>query len=104
MSDYNYSTSVARIGQLETLLAEAKRREIALKDNVDAYFKVNETLKRRETELQTELSACKESPGGCGYWRESAKTREQERDQLAADVRMLKQELQREKEFHIWAS
>lgn len=30
--------------------------------------------------LKQELSACTESPGGCGYWREAAKLREQERD------------------------
>lgn len=33
-----------------------------------------------------DLSACTEAPGGCGYWREAAKQRETERDQLRAEM------------------
>ncbi|HCF4141394.1 TPA: hypothetical protein NIE10_006593, partial [Pseudomonas aeruginosa] len=35
--------------------------------------------------LSEELSACTEHPGGCGYWREAAKRRAEERDQLRAE-------------------
>lgn len=35
--------------------------------------------------LSDELSACTTSPGGCGYWREAAKLREQERDALKTE-------------------
>ncbi|HBN7763545.1 hypothetical protein [Pseudomonas aeruginosa] len=34
--------------------------------------------------LSDELSACTEHPGGCGYWREAAKRRAEERDRLRA--------------------
>lgn len=34
--------------------------------------------------LSDELSACTEHPGGCGYWREAAKRRAEERDRLKA--------------------
>ena len=40
----------------------------------------------------TELSACKESPGGCGYWREAARMRAAERDALRAEVEALRSE------------
>ena len=36
--------------------------------------------------LNDEISACKTSPGGCSYWKEAARMREQERDQLKAEV------------------
>ncbi|EPO5559712.1 TPA: ead/Ea22-like family protein [Pseudomonas aeruginosa] len=35
--------------------------------------------------LSDELSACTEHPGGCGYWREAAKRRAEERDRLKAE-------------------
>ncbi len=35
--------------------------------------------------LSEELSACTEHPGGCGYWREAAKRRAEERDRLKAE-------------------
>ncbi|EQB2516138.1 ead/Ea22-like family protein [Pseudomonas aeruginosa] len=34
--------------------------------------------------MNDELSACTEHPGGCGYWREAAKRRAEERDRLRA--------------------
>ena len=36
--------------------------------------------------LATELSACTEVPGGCGYWREATWERERQIDQLKADL------------------
>lgn len=39
--------------------------------------------------LNDEISACKTSPGGCSYWKEAARMREQERDQLKAEVECL---------------
>lgn len=35
--------------------------------------------------LSEELSACTEHPGGCGYWREAAKRRAEDRDRLKAE-------------------
>ncbi|HBO7374260.1 hypothetical protein [Pseudomonas aeruginosa] len=35
--------------------------------------------------LSDELSACTEHPGGCGYWREAAKRRAEDRDRLKAE-------------------
>ena len=39
--------------------------------------------------LNDEISACKTYPGGCGYWREAARMREQERNHLKAEVERL---------------
>lgn len=41
-------------------------------------------LKVENERLLDELSACTEHPGGCGYWREAAKRRAEERDRLRA--------------------
>ncbi|MDV7782009.1 ead/Ea22-like family protein [Pseudomonas aeruginosa] len=40
--------------------------------------------------LRDELSACTEHPGGCGYWREAAKRRTEERDQFKAENEALR--------------
>ncbi|HBO2573977.1 hypothetical protein [Pseudomonas aeruginosa] len=40
--------------------------------------------------LSDELSACTEHPGGCGYWREAAKRRAEERDRLRAQNEALR--------------
>lgn len=40
--------------------------------------------------LNDELSACTEHPGGCGYWREAAKHRAEERDQIQAEIERFK--------------
>ncbi|MDV2243518.1 hypothetical protein RY185_16990 [Pseudomonas aeruginosa] len=40
--------------------------------------------------LSDELSACTEHPGGCGYWREAAKRRAEERDRLKAENEALR--------------
>lgn len=44
--------------------------------------------------LNDELSACTEHPGGCGYWREAAKRRAEERDLLKAENEALRSALQ----------
>ncbi|MCW3875225.1 ead/Ea22-like family protein [Pseudomonas aeruginosa] len=44
--------------------------------------------------LSEELSACTEHPGGCGYWREAAKRRAEERDRLRAQNEALRGALQ----------
>jgi hypothetical protein len=50
---------------------------------------------RERDSLMAELSACKSPPGGCGYWRESARIREQERDTLRAEVVRLRVALEK---------
>lgn len=44
--------------------------------------------------LSDELSACTEHPGGCGYWREAAKRRAEDRDRLKAENEALRESLQ----------
>ncbi|HCF5801742.1 TPA: hypothetical protein NIH34_006221, partial [Pseudomonas aeruginosa] len=44
--------------------------------------------------LSDELSACTEHPGGCGYWREAAKRRAEERDQFKEENEALRESLQ----------
>ncbi|NNB83267.1 hypothetical protein [Pseudomonas aeruginosa] len=44
--------------------------------------------------LSDELSACTEHPGGCGYWREAAKRRTEERDQFKEENEALREGLQ----------
>ncbi|HFT8622244.1 TPA: hypothetical protein ACGSTY_006221 [Pseudomonas aeruginosa] len=44
--------------------------------------------------LSDELSACTEHPGGCGYWREAAKRRTEERDQFKEENDALRESLQ----------
>lgn len=47
-------------------------------------------LKVENERLLDELSACTEHPGGCGYWREAAKRRAEERDRLKAENEVLR--------------
>ncbi len=49
--------------------------------------------------LTEELSACTEHPGGCGYWREAAKRRAEERDRLKAENEALRSALNPFSEF-----
>ncbi|MBG6482535.1 hypothetical protein I5I37_15445 [Pseudomonas aeruginosa] len=56
---------------------------LALLDEIDR-------LKAEKESLLDELSACTEHPGGCGYWREAAKRRTEERDQLKAENEALR--------------
>ncbi|MGU5171799.1 hypothetical protein ACVD0T_31535 [Pseudomonas aeruginosa] len=49
--------------------------------------------------LSEELSACTEHPGGCGYWREAAKRRAEERDRLRAENEALRGALKPFAEF-----
>ncbi|HHK4000367.1 TPA: ead/Ea22-like family protein [Pseudomonas aeruginosa] len=44
--------------------------------------------------LSDELSACTEHPGGCGYLREAAKRRTEERDQFKEENEALRESLQ----------
>ncbi|HHO8872443.1 TPA: hypothetical protein ACRXXQ_003790 [Pseudomonas aeruginosa] len=60
---------------------------LALLDDIDR-------LKAENESLLDELSACTEHPGGCGYWREAAKRRTEERDQLKAENDALRGALQ----------
>ncbi|RPX50984.1 hypothetical protein IPC713_05480 [Pseudomonas aeruginosa] len=55
----------------EFLCATDPKTILALLDQIDG--------------LSEELSACTEHPGGCGYWREAAKRRAEERDRLRAE-------------------
>ncbi|MFU5758840.1 ead/Ea22-like family protein [Pseudomonas aeruginosa] len=54
----------------EFIAANNPKTVLALLDQIDG--------------LSEELSACTEHPGGCGYWREAAKRRAEERDRLRA--------------------
>ncbi|MDP5916618.1 ead/Ea22-like family protein [Pseudomonas aeruginosa] len=47
-------------------------------------------LKAENERLSDELSACTEHPGGCGYWREAAKRRAEERDRLRTENETLR--------------
>lgn len=54
--------------------------------------------RRIETELSEaseELSACKTVPGGCGWWREAAKHRVQERDAARTELTALQADVRR---------
>ncbi len=53
--------------------------------------------------LATELSACTDSPGGCGYWREAARRREVERDDAEVRANYWKQRA-KSAEGHLFAS
>ncbi|MGK8907205.1 ead/Ea22-like family protein [Pseudomonas aeruginosa] len=54
--------------------------------------------------LNDELSACTEHPGGCGYWREAAKRRAEERDRLKAENEALRGALQAVVDDPTWRS
>ncbi|HCF7481684.1 TPA: hypothetical protein NIK11_004815 [Pseudomonas aeruginosa] len=54
--------------------------------------------------LSDELSACTEHPGGCGYWREAAKRRAEERDRLRAQNEALRGALQAVVDDPTWRS
>ncbi|WP_034075484.1 hypothetical protein K9U73_018690 [Pseudomonas aeruginosa] len=60
---------------------------LALLDEIDR-------LKAENERLLDELSACTEHPGGCGYWREAAKRRTEERDQFKEENEALREGLQ----------
>ncbi|EPV8674552.1 ead/Ea22-like family protein [Pseudomonas aeruginosa] len=57
-------------GDVDYIAAANPKTVLALLDEIDG--------------LNDELSACTEHPGGCGYWREAAKRRAEERDRLRA--------------------
>ena len=49
------------------------------------FHSIAQALLTERDQISDELSACKEGPGTCGYWREAARLREEERDQLKAE-------------------
>ncbi|MGK8309864.1 ead/Ea22-like family protein [Pseudomonas aeruginosa] len=61
-------------------------------------------LKVENERLLDELSACTEHPGGCGYWREAAKRRAEERDRLRAQNDALRGALQAVVDDPTWRS
>lgn len=69
----------------EFLCATDPKTILALLDQIDG--------------LSDELSACTEHPGGCGYWREAAKRRAEERDRLRAQNEALRGALKPFAEF-----
>ncbi len=87
-------------GDLNSLkhVAEKLVKSTPLVDQVGAYdgFLIECTpekilqLIEENSRLKDELSACTTHPGGCGYWREAAKHRESERDELKAAFDKLK--------------
>ncbi|MDA3170278.1 ead/Ea22-like family protein [Pseudomonas aeruginosa] len=64
----------------EFIAANNPKTVLALLDEIDG--------------LSDELSACTEHPGGCGYWREAAKRRTEERDQFKEENEALREILQ----------
>ncbi|HEH9252920.1 TPA: hypothetical protein SH731_004131 [Pseudomonas aeruginosa] len=65
----------------EFLCATDPKTILALLDQIDG--------------LSDELSACTEHPGGCGYWREAAKRRAEERDRLRTENETLRKDAER---------
>lgn len=59
-------------------------------------------LKVENERLLDELSACTEHPGGCGYWREAAKRRAEERDRLRAENDRLRQGMKGDYDIDAW--
>ena len=54
------------------------------------------TLRDRLAEAERELSACTESPGGCGYWRERAARAERQRDEAESHLERTADALRRQ--------
>ncbi|RUI74830.1 ead/Ea22-like family protein, partial [Pseudomonas aeruginosa] len=63
-------------GDVDYIAAANPKTVLALLDEIDG--------------LNDELSACTEHPGGCGYWREAAKRRTEERDQFKEENEALR--------------
>ncbi|MFS6918794.1 ead/Ea22-like family protein [Pseudomonas aeruginosa] len=74
----------------EFIAANNPKTVLALLDEIDG--------------LSDELSACTEHPGGCGYWREAAKRRAEERDRLKAQNDALRGALQAVVDDPTWRS
>ncbi|MFW4644516.1 ead/Ea22-like family protein [Pseudomonas aeruginosa] len=74
----------------EFIAANNPKTVLALLDEIDG--------------LSDELSACTEHPGGCGYWREAAKRRAEERDRLRAQNEALRGALQAVVDDPTWRS
>ncbi|RPS02991.1 hypothetical protein IPC1031_24530 [Pseudomonas aeruginosa] len=86
ISDYSaFDEHDDELGQW--IAAATPKTVLALLDEIDR-------LKAENESLLDELSACTEHPGGCGYWREAAKRRTEERDQFKAENDALRGALQ----------
>lgn len=57
-------------------------------------FAALDATRARLAEVDGELSACKTEPGGCAYWKESARLREKERDRALERVEKLREALE----------
>jgi len=71
----------------------------AMTQQRDAALELSNSREQELDEARSDLSACKDSPGGRGYWREAAFHRESERDHLSAvnfDLCMGKTEAEKE--------
>ncbi|HHK1854436.1 TPA: ead/Ea22-like family protein [Pseudomonas aeruginosa] len=77
-------------GDVDYIAAANPKTVLALLDEIDG--------------LNDELSACTEHPGGCGYWREAAKRRAEERDRLRAQNDALRGALQAVVDDPTWRS
>lgn len=69
-----------------TTISEAANGELVLATDY-------ERLEQECARLRAELSACKERPGGCGYWREAARARETDRDVALKQVEALRKHI-----------
>lgn len=97
----NPKTILALLDEIDRLRSRLEIDERTPQDGIacrDETIKVLDEkcdrLKVENERLLDELSACTEHPGGCGYWREAAKRRAEERDRLKAENEALRGALQ----------
>lgn len=86
---YRAQQADERAEELEAALADLA----PLRHDFDTAMANVESLMRKNKRLHAELSACTESPGGCGYWREATKQREQENKRLQAEAAAMREAL-----------
>ncbi|HCJ6265551.1 TPA: hypothetical protein NU587_002155 [Pseudomonas aeruginosa] len=95
IGEANPKTILALLDEIDRLKAENDRLRQGMKGDydIDAWLdwsKEKERIKAENESLLDELSACTEHPGGCGYWREAAKRRTEERDQFKEENEALR--------------
>ncbi|HFT1859331.1 TPA: ead/Ea22-like family protein [Pseudomonas aeruginosa] len=105
----NPKTVLALLDEIDRLKAENDRLRQGMKGDydIDAWLdwsKEKERIKAENESLLDELSACTEHPGGCGYWREAAKRRTEERDQFKEENDALRGALQAVVDDPTWRS
>jgi len=87
------------ISSLKRKLNQATQSLASKKAELAEWAPAMQKLGDQNQVLREELSACAESPGGCGYWREAARHRETERDAALALLQecrpMVKREVER---------